>query len=52
MPRNLRKYKRKHKHPKKTQKEFEPMFNGNLLRYGKFVAIWFIAMLILGVILG
>lgn len=52
MPRYRSKYKHKHKHLKKTQKEFEPMFNANLLRYGKFVAIWFIAMLILGVVLG
>ena len=52
MPRYRSKYKHKHKHPKKPQKELEPMFDANLFRYGKFVAIWFVTMLILGVILG
>lgn len=52
MPRYRSKYKHKHKNPKKPQKEFEPMLNANLSRYGKFIAIWFIAMLILGVVLG
>ncbi|HGN1063665.1 TPA: hypothetical protein ACKRGU_003265 [Proteus mirabilis] len=52
MARYRSKYKHKHKYQKNPKKEFEPMFNANLLRYGKFVAIWFVAMLILGVILG
>ncbi len=52
MPRYRSKYKHKHKHSKKPQKEFEPMLNANLSRYGKFIAIWFIAMLIIGVVLG
>lgn len=52
MARSRSKYRHKHKHPKKPQKEFEPMLNDNLLRYGKFVAIWFVAMLILGAFWG